>query len=429
MTTSGAAPAPVPAPAHESAYDTALAQFDQVAERLKLDPSVRAVLRSPRREFTVNFPVRMDDGSIKVFTGHRVQHSTARGPAKGGIRYHPMVTLDEVKALAMWMTWKCGVVNLPYGGAKGGVAVDPKVLSDSELERLTRRYASEIQIIIGPDKDIPAPDMGTDGRIMAWFMDTYSMNVGHVSMGVVTGKPIAAGGTRGRIEATGRGILYTAQEACRAKGMSLEGATVAVQGFGNVGSNAARLLRSQGCKLVAVSDVSGGIYNPNGFEWHDLQAVKEKGAHLSAVSGDFDHVSNEELLELPVDILVPAALENQIHARNADKIKPKIMIEGANGPTTPEADLILSQNGVFVVPDILANAGGVIVSYFEWVQDLQSFFWEEEEVNLRLRRIMTRSFEEVHAVSVQQQASMREAAYMVALQREAEAYQIRGIFP
>jgi glutamate dehydrogenase (NAD(P)+) len=271
--------------------------------------------------------------------------------------------------------------------------------------------------------------MGTDQRIMAWFMDTYSMNVGHVTMGVVTGKPIAAGGTRGRVEATGRGILYVAQEACRAKGISLEGATVAVQGFGNVGANAARLLRSQGCKLVAVSDVSGGIYNANGFEWHDLQAVKEKGTTLATTSGDFDHLTNEELLELPVDILIPAALENQIHARNASKIRPKILIEGANGPTTPEADAILNENGVFVVPDILANAGGVIVSYFEWVQDLQSFFWEEEEVNLRLRRIMTRSFEEVYAVAQQEHASMREAAYMVALQREAEAYRIRGIFP
>lgn len=429
MTAGGAVPVPAPAPAVENAYQTALAQFDKVAERLNLDPSLREVMRTPRRELTVNFPVKMDDGTIRVFTGYRVQHSTARGPAKGGIRYHPMVTLDEVKALAMWMTWKCAVVNLPYGGAKGGVAVDTKLLSETELERLTRRYASEIQIIIGPEKDIPAPDMGTDARIMAWIMDTYSMNQGYVVPGVVTGKPISVGGTRGRVDATGRGILYIAQEACRARGISLEGATVAVQGFGNVGSNAARLLRSQGCRLVAVSDASGGVYNPKGFEWHELQAIKEHGLSLSQASGDFDHITNAELLELPVDILVPAALENQITARNAPHVRAKIIIEGANGPTTPEADLILEEKGVFVVPDILANAGGVVVSYFEWVQDLQSFFWEEEEVNLRLKRIMTRSFDEVYTLATREGVSMREAAYILALRREEEALRYRGIFP
>ena len=429
MTTSGAAPVPAPAPAVESAYQTALEQFDQVAERLHMDSSMREVLRTPRRELTVNFPVRMDDGSVRVFTGHRVQHSTGRGPAKGGIRYHPSVTLDEVKALAMWMTWKCAVVSLPYGGAKGGVAVDPKALSVTELERLTRRYASDIQIIMGPEKDIPAPDMGTDAQVMAWIMDTYSMNIGYVVPGVVTGKPISVGGNRGRVEATGRGILYIVQEACRARGMSLEGATVAVQGFGNVGSNAARLLRSQGVKLVAVSDVSGGVYNPNGFDWHYLLALKEEGTFLSTVHGDFDHVTNEELLELPVDILIPAALENQITARNAPRIKAKMIIEGANGPTTPQADDILNANEVFVVPDILANAGGVVVSYFEWVQDLQSFFWEEEEVSLRLRRIMARSFEEVASLAEEKQVSMRQAAYMLALRREEEALRLRGIFP
>jgi glutamate dehydrogenase (NAD(P)+) len=429
VTTSDMAPVPAPAPAVESAYETALEQFDQVAERLGMSQSMREVLRTPRRELTVNFPVRMDDGSVKVFTGHRVQHSTARGPAKGGIRYHPAVTLDEIKALAMWMTWKCAVVNLPYGGAKGGVAVDPKALSVNELERLTRRYASDIQIIIGPEKDIPAPDMGTDARVMAWIMDTYSMNMGYVVPGVVTGKPVLVGGTRGRLEATGRGILYIAQEACRARGISLEGATVAVQGFGNVGSNAARLLRSQGCKLVAVSDVSGGVYNPHGFEWHYLQALKEHGEFLSAAHGDFDHITNEELLELPVDILIPAALENQITSRNAAAIRARMIIEGANGPTTPQADEILADNGVYVVPDILANAGGVVVSYFEWVQDLQSFFWEEDEINLRLRRIMTRSFEEVAATAEQEGVSLRQAAYMLALRREEEALRLRGIFP
>ncbi len=429
MTMSGAGSMPAPAPVAEGAYATALAQFDAVARRLNLDRSTAAVMRTPRRELTVHFPVRMDDGSTRVFTGHRVQHSTARGPAKGGIRYHPAVNIDEVRALAMWMTWKCAVVNLPYGGAKGGVAVDPKLLSESELERLTRRYASDIGIIIGPEKDVPAPDMGTDARVMAWIMDTYSMNIGYVVPGVVTGKPISVGGTRGRVEATGRGILYTAQEACRARGMDLEGATVAVQGFGNVGSNAARLLRTQGCKLVAVSDVSGGVYNANGFEWADLQAAKERGLMLAQMDGSYDHITNEELLELKVDILVPAALENQIHARNAGRVRPKMIIEGANGPTTPEADAILHDNGVFVVPDILANAGGVIVSYFEWVQDLQSFFWEEDEVNLRLRRILSRSFEEVWALAAQEDASMREAAYMLAIRREEEALKYRGVFP
>ncbi len=429
MTTSGAVPVPAPTPAAESAYDTALAQFDEVAETIGLDPRLREVLRTPRRELTVNFPVRMDDGSVRVFTGYRVQHSTARGPAKGGIRYHPAVSLDEVKALAMWMTWKCAVVNLPYGGAKGGVTVDPKALSESELERLTRRYASDIQIIIGPEKDIPAPDMGTDARVMAWIMDTYSMNVGHVVLGVVTGKPIGVGGTRGRVDATGRGILYITQEACRVRGITLEGATVAVQGFGNVGSNAARFLRSQGVKLVAVSDVSGGVYNPHGFELHELQAIKERGIFLNAARGDFDHVTNEELLELPVDILVPAAMENQITALNAPRIRARMIVEGANGPITPQADAILNDAGVYIVPDILANAGGVIVSYFEWVQDLQSFFWEEDEVNLRLRRIMMRAFEEVTAVATQKSVPLRQAAYMVALQREAEALRLRGVFP
>ncbi len=430
MTTSGAAPVPAPAPAREeSAYATALAQFDAVAERLRLDSSMRAVMRQPRRELTVNFPVRMDDGSTRVFTGHRVQHSTARGPAKGGIRYHPAVNLDEVKALAMWMTWKCAVVNLPYGGAKGGVEVNPKALSEGELERLTRRYASEIGIIIGPEKDVPAPDMGTDARVMAWIMDTYSMNKGYVVPGVVTGKPIAVGGTRGRVEATGRGLLYTVQEACRTQEMALEGATVAVQGFGNVGSNAARLLAAQGAKLVAVSDVTGGIYNPNGFDWDALQRIREQGAFFNQVSGGFEHITNEELLELKVDVLLPAALENQLHSGNADRIRPKMIVEGANGPTTPEADAILFGNGVFVVPDILANAGGVIVSYFEWVQDLQSFFWEEDEVNLRLKRIMTRSFEEVQALAVSESVTMREAAYMLAIRREEEALRYRGVFP
>lgn len=429
MTTSNTLPLPAPAPEVESAYQTALRQFDQVAEQLHLDPNMRAVLRVPRRELTVNFPVRMDDGSVQMFTGHRVQHSTARGPAKGGLRYHPMVSLDEVKALAMWMTWKCAVVNLPYGGAKGGVAVDPRALSEAELERLTRRYAADIQIIIGPERDIPAPDMGTDARVMAWIMDTYSMNKGYVVPGVVTGKPLALGGTRGRVEATGRGLMYVVEEVCRVREMALEGATVAIQGFGNVGANAARLLAQRGCKLVAVSDLSGGIYNPNGFEWPRLQQLKDQNRLLTTFDGEFDHLTNDQLLELPVDILIPAALESQITRQNATRIRARTVIEGANGPTTPEADDILHEAGVFIVPDILANAGGVIVSYFEWVQDLQSYFWDEDEIDNRLQKIMTRGFREVWAVATERQVSMRDAAYMLALRREEEALRLRGVFP
>jgi glutamate dehydrogenase (NAD(P)+) len=429
MTTSGAAPAPAPAPESESAYAVALAQFDAVADQINLNPNVRAVMRIPRLEYTVNFPVQMDDGSVRVFTGHRVQHSTARGPAKGGIRYHPAVTLDEVKALAMWMTWKCAVVNLPYGGAKGGVAVDPKALSLTELENLTRRYASELQLIIGPGKDVPAPDMGTDGRIMAWIMDTYSMNVGYVVPGAVTGKPVAIGGTLGRVEATGRGVTYVTQEAARYRGMPLSGARVAIQGFGNVGYHSARLLRDAGCTIVAVSDVSGGIYNRNGLDWEQLERVKLAGMDLRRANGSYDHLTNAELLELPVDILIPAALENQITAHNAAKVKATMLVEAANGPTTPEADAILQENGVYVVPDIFANAGGVIVSYFEWVQDLQSFFWEEDEINQKLRRILMRAFGEVTAIAERDKVSMRDAAYILALRRVEEAINLRGIFP
>ena len=427
MTTSGAAPAP--APATESAYEVALAQFDTVAERISLNPRVRGMMRLPRLEYTVNFPVQMDDGSVRVFTGHRVQHSTARGPAKGGIRYHPAVTLDEVKALAMWMTWKCAVVNLPYGGAKGGVAVDPKQLSPVELENLTRRYASELQLIIGPGKDVPAPDMGTDGRIMAWIMDTYSMNVGYVVPGSVTGKPVAIGGTLGRVEATGRGVTYVTQEAARYRGMRLDGARIAIQGFGNVGYNSARLLQETGCRIVAVSDVTGGIYNKDGLPWQELERVKLAGLPLREAQGTYDHVSNAELLELPVDVLVPAALENQLTVQNADRVRATMIVEAANGPTTPEADAILLDKGIFIVPDILANAGGVIVSYFEWVQDLQSFFWEEDEVNQRLRRVTARSFSEVSTIAEREKASMRDAAYILALRRVEEALILRGVFP
>jgi len=420
-----AAPVPVP----ENPYRTAVAQFDAVAERLHLSQSLAQVLRAAKRELTVHFPVQMDDGSVRVFTGYRVQHNDARGPVKGGIRYHPAVTVDEVRALAMWMTWKCAVVNLPYGGAKGGVALDPKSLSLGELENLTRRYATEISVIIGPERDIAAPDMGTDARVMAWFMDTYSMNMGHSVPGIVTGKPISIGGSQGRVEATGRGILYVTQEAARYAGHSLEGASVAVQGFGNVGATAARLMEAAGARVVAVSDVSGAIYNGQGFSGEELRLAKERGQLLRDAIQTGDHITNEDLLELPVDILVPAAMENQITATNAGRVHAGMIVEGANGPITPEADVLLAGNGITVVPDILANAGGVVVSYFEWVQDLQSFFWEEDEVNVKLHRIMTRAFGEVTALQEREHVTMREAANMLGVSRVAEALMTRGIFP
>ena len=409
-------------------YQMAVAQLDAVAERLGLDEGMRQMLRSCKREFIVNFPVRMDDGTTSVFTGYRVQHNLARGPAKGGIRYHPLVTLDEVKALAMWMTWKSAVVNIPYGGAKGGVVVDPKRLSPVELENLTRRYATEISIIIGPEEDIPAPDMGTDARIMAWIMDTISMHRGHSVTGVVTGKPVSVGGTLGRMEATGRGILYILQATAQARGFPLEEATIAVQGFGNVGAVAAWLLSRAGCRVVAISDASGGIHNPRGLDIDALWHYKRAGGTLID-SRNADKVSNEELLTLPVDVLIPAALEAQITGRNAPQVKAKIIVEGANGPTTPEADAILANLGVFVVPDILANAGGVIVSYFEWVQDLQFFFWEEEEVNERLHRVITKAFRDVSHTAEAEGLSLRQAAMTLAVKRVVEATNIRGIYP
>jgi len=409
-------------------YQMALAQFEAVANRLGLDEGIRQILRTCKRELTVNFPVRLDDGTTQVFTGYRVQHNLARGPAKGGIRYHPSVSLDEVKGLAMWMTWKSAVVNIPYGGAKGGVIVDPKRLSRRELETLSRRYATEISIIIGPDEDIPAPDMGTDARIMAWIMDTISMHRGHSVAGVVTGKPVSIGGTLGRMEATGRGIHYIVQEAAQARGLALEGATIAIQGFGNVGSVAAWLLSRAGCRVIAVSDSSGGLHNPKGLDIDVLWHYKRAGGSLiDSRSGD--KISNEELLTLPVDILIPAALEGQINSHNAPAIKAKMIVEGANGPTTPKADDILADLDVLVVPDILANAGGVIVSYFEWVQDLQFLFWEEEEVNERLHRIITKAFRDVTRLAEAEKVSMREAAMILAIKRVVEAVNIRGIYP
>jgi glutamate dehydrogenase (NAD(P)+) len=415
---------------HDSAFATAQAQLRKVAALLDLDQGLIEVLAHPKRELTVNFPVRMDDGTTRVFTGYRVQHNEARGPVKGGIRYSSLVSLDEVKALAMWMTWKCAVVNLPYGGAKGGVIVDPRALSDGELERLTRRYASEISIIISPEMDIPAPDLGTDARVMAWFMDTYSMHRGYSVPSVVTGKPVGIGGSRGRYEATGRGVLFMTEQACKRRGTELAGKTVAIQGFGNVGGVAGRLLAQAGAKVVAVSDSRGGIYKPAGLDVEGLYANRLAGGLLGDHPGaDHDHITNAELLELPVDILVPAALEGQITEHNAGRVQAGMIVEAANGPTTPRADEVLSSRGIYVVPDIVANAGGVVVSYFEWVQDLQSFFWEETEVNTRLQRIMVNAFSEVATLAHARNLRLREAAYVVAVQRVVDAITARGIYP
>ena len=407
---------------------TALTQFDDAADRLHLDDSLRQILRSCKREFTVHFPVRLDDGTTAVFRGHRVQHNVVLGPAKGGIRFHPAVDLDEVKALAMWMTWKCAVAKIPFGGAKGGVAVDPKKLSSRELENLTRRYATEIAVLIGPQQDIPAPDMGTDAHIMAWMMDTYSMHRGYSVAGVVTGKPLSIGGTLGRLEATGRGLLYVAQEAARQGLTTLAGASVAVQGFGNVGGVAGRLLANEGCRVVAMSDSSGAVYNERGLDVDALQRFRREGGKLAQAPGG-DHLTNEDLLCLPVDILIPAAMEGQISSANASQVRAKIILEGANGPLTPEADSILAERGIPVIPDILANAGGVVVSYFEWVQDIQSFFWEEDEINERLRRVMVRAFADVKGLADEQRVTLREAATMLGVQRVAEATLVRGIYP
>jgi glutamate dehydrogenase (NAD(P)+) len=410
------------------ALDMALDQFDTAAARLQLDPGLASVLRTCHRELAVNFPVRMDDGSVRVFTGYRVQHNLARGPAKGGLRYHPDVNLNEVRALAMWMTWKCAVVGIPYGGAKGGVVVDPRALSRPELERLTRRFTSEISIIIGTNADIPAPDVGTDAQIMAWVMDTYSMEVGYSDPGVVTGKPLSIGGSEGRVEATSRGVAYTIEQAAQRIGVELHGARVAVQGFGNVGMNAARILHDQGCRIIAVSDVHGGIVNPDGLNPADVQRfMEETGSVIDLPRAQT--ISNAELLELECDILVPAAIEGQIHGGNAERIKARIVAEGANGPTTPEADTILTRRGITVIPDILCNAGGVTVSYFEWVQSRDAYFWTLDEVNAQLRRIIVKAYEDVARVAEEQSVTLREAAYLLAVRRVSEALSIRGIYP
>jgi glutamate dehydrogenase (NAD(P)+) len=417
--------------AAESAFATAQTQLQTVARILGLDAGMTSALAQTKRELTVHFPVRMDDGSTRIFTGYRIQHNDARGPVKGGVRYSAQVTLDEVRALAMWMTWKCAVVNLPYGGAKGGVIVDPRTLSLAELERLTRRYTTEIACIIGPERDIPAPDLGTDARVMAWMMDTFSMHHGFSIPGVVTGKPVDIGGSQGRVEATGRGVLYATQEACRARGRTLDGATVAVQGFGNVGGVAARLLAQAGATVVAVSDSRGGLYCDAGLDVEPLFATRQAGGLLDRgkVGAGYREIDNAELLELDVDILVPAALEGQITERNAPRIRAPMVVEAANGPVTAAADAMLAARDVYVVPDILANAGGVVVSYFEWVQDMQSFFWDEAEVDRRLQHIMVRAFAEVSGVAAARGLRLREAAYVVALNRVVEAIRLRGLYP
>ncbi|HTS14063.1 MAG TPA: Glu/Leu/Phe/Val dehydrogenase [Candidatus Sulfotelmatobacter sp.] len=409
-------------------WQVAQRQFDLAAEKLNLDPGLRQVLREPRRELTVHFPVHMDDGSVQVFTGFRVQHNLGRGPAKGGIRYHQDVSLDEVKALSMWMTWKCAVVGIPYGGGKGGVIVDPKKLSLKELEGLTRRFATEISILIGPERDIPAPDVNTNSQTMAWIMDTYSMHVGYTVPGVVTGKPISLGGSEGRNEATARGAVYCIVEAAKQMGMDLTTSTVAIQGFGNAGSIAAQLMAAEGSRIVAVSDSTGGIHRPEGLDVERVIAWKKEHGTVQGFPGSRD-VSNMDVLATECDILIPAALENQITAKNADDIKARIVAEAANGPTTPEADDRLFERGIFLIPDILCNAGGVTVSYFEWVQDLNRDHWTEEVVNEKLKVIMVKAFHEVLKLAETNEVNNRVGAYLLAVDRVASATALRGLYP
>jgi glutamate dehydrogenase (NAD(P)+) len=409
-------------------WRTAQSQFDQAAELIGLEPELRLVLRDVQREFTCTFPVRMDDERIEVFTGYRVQHNIHRGPAKGGIRYHPDVSLDEVKALAMWMTWKCAVVNIPYGGAKGGIIVDPSRLSMHELEHLTRRFATEISILIGPNRDIPAPDVNTNAQTMAWIMDTISMHAGYSVTAAVTGKPVEVGGSLGRNEATGRGVMLCTLAALEHLGLKPHQVRVSIQGFGNVGSVSAKLLDEAGCTVVAVSDHFGGIYNRLGLP---VKKVIEHVAREKTLKGfpAAEEISSSDPLLCDCEVMVPAALGNQLTSRNAGDVKARLVVEGANGPTTPEADQILQERGVFLVPDILANAGGVTASYFEWVQDLQSFFWSEHEVNEKLGSIMKRAFREVLQVAEERRLPMRMAAYVKAVERVAAATRERGLYP
>ncbi len=426
-----AAPQPIPriAPREDlNPYRIAQIQFDIAAEYLKLDQGLRQILRTPKRVLEVSIPTKMDNGQVKVFSGYRVQHNVARGPAKGGIRYHPAVTLDEVKALAAWMTWKTATVNIPYGGGKGGVICDPKRMTKPELERMTRRYTSEILPLIGPEKDIPAPDMYTDSQTMAWIMDTYSMTKGYSTLGVVTGKPLSIGGSEGRNEATARGCLVAVEEACRVKKMSVRGSSVAIQGFGNAGSLAAKLFAEKKARVIAISDSRGGVFNSRGIDPLKAMRYKERSGTVVGMPGT-SRISNDELLTMKCDILIPAALENVITLNNADQIKAKIVAEAANGPTTPHADEVLARKGIMLLPDILANAGGVTVSYFEWVQDLQSFFWSEAEVNAKLESVMRRAFTEVYESARKHRTHMRTGAYCLAVGRVADATLVRGLFP
>jgi glutamate dehydrogenase (NAD(P)+) len=411
----------------ENPFEAMMERFDRAAELLDLEPGIYAVLRHPEKQLITSIPVMMDNGEVEVFQGIRVLYNTSRGPAKGGIRFDAAVTLDEVTALAAWMTWKCAVVDIPFGGAKGGVVCDPYRLSTNELERLTRRYTASILDVLGPDSDVPAPDVNTNERVMAWIMDTYSMHKRHTVTSVVTGKPVAMGGSKGRREATGRGVKIVVREALRELGVPVHGTTVAIQGFGNVGSVAAQLLEEEGLTVVAISDMTGGIYNPNGIyigealEWIGEHKFLEGFPHGEAIG-------NDELLELEVDVLVPAALENVITKKNAPRVRAKIIAEGANGPTTAPADGILEENGVFVIPDILANAGGVTVSYFEWVQNREGYFWSEQLVTKRLREVMIRSFNDVLQYSRQHGVNLRTAAYMLAIDRVAAVHRMRGIY-
>jgi glutamate dehydrogenase/leucine dehydrogenase len=426
-----AIPQPMPriAPREDlNPYRIAQIQFDLAAEHLKLDPGLRQILRTPKRVLEVSIPTKMDNGQVKVFTGYRVQHNVARGPAKGGLRYHPAVTLDEVKALATWMTWKTAAVNIPFGGGKGGVICDPKRMSKAELERMTRRYTSEILPLIGPEQDIPAPDVYTDAQTMAWIMDTYSMTKGYSSLGVVTGKPVSIGGSEGRKEATARGCLVAIEEACKLKKMSLRGASAAIQGYGNAGSLVARFLTEKKARVVAISDSRGGVFNSRGIDPLKASRYKDRSGTVVGMPGT-SRISNEDLLALKCDILVPAALENAITLNNVDQIKAKIVAEAANGPTTPHADEVLARKGIMLLPDILANAGGVTASYFEWVQDLQSFFWPAAEVNSKLESVMRRAFLDVHEMTRKHRTHMRTGAYILAVGRVADATLVRGLFP
>jgi glutamate dehydrogenase/leucine dehydrogenase len=409
-------------------FKIAQQQFERAADCLELDESMRQILKNTKRQLVVSIPVKMDGGDVKVFEGYRVQHNIARGPAKGGIRFHPNVSLDEVKALASWMTWKCATVNIPYGGGKGGVICDPKSMSRDELERMTRRYAFEIAPIIGPDRDIPAPDVYTDEQTMAWIMDTISMVRGHTELGVVTGKPVSLGGSAGRGEATARGALYALREACRVKGLSLKDARVAVHGFGNAGGHVARLVAADGARVVALCDSRSGVANEQGI---DVQAALRYKAETKGLKGlaNASEIGCEDVLEVDCDILLPSALENSITLGNVERVKAKIIAELANGPTTPAADRVLADRGVFLVPDILANAGGVTVSYYEWVQNQYNYFWTEDRVNESLEQTMRKAFSDVHAKAQQFDTDMRTGAYILAVGRVAEATRVRGIFP